>query len=231
MKSRFRLAALATVGIGAVIVGTQSFSGPSIPEEFLNLAGRFEQASAAEIELLWPQPGSTRQNLMAIRWNRTGKVAADVLEGPQGRLSLIDGKVKLATADIQPPIPSLGEAATELYAEVLSGFANSEWRTMEPPRHGILPARQDRHWAGITLPFDWAQGHELQLGISKETGALEAIVIEAKTKPTVSVTFRQFRGGPMTFKLADGPQLWMVIEDVQWNHTIHPDDLDPTQHP
>jgi len=114
---------------------------------------------------------------------------------------------------------------------MLTGFANSSWRAMDPPAHGVLPPRMDREWAGITLPFDWAEGHELQLGISKESGKLETIVVQAKTKDRVSVTFRQFRGGPMTFKIADSPQLWLVIEDMRWNHTISPDDLDPTQHP
>jgi hypothetical protein len=231
MKSKLRIAALVIVGVGVLYFGIQKISGPGIPEEFLNLAGRLGQASSVQIDLLWPQPGSSRHNLTEVRWNRTGKVAVDVLEGPQGRLTFIDGKVKLATADIQPPIPALNDPAKELYDEVLTGFANSSWRKMDPPQHGILPARQDRHWAGITLPFDWADGHEIQLGISKESGKLEVVVIETKAKDNVSVTFRQFRGGTMTFDVSDGPQLWMVIEDTRWNHTLSSDDLDPTQHP
>jgi hypothetical protein len=231
VKSKIRIAVLVIVGIGALFYSYKKFYTFAVPAQFQTLASRFEHASSVQIDLLWPQPGATRQNPASVRWDRTGKMAADVLEGPQGRLTLINGMVKLTTADIQLPIPALNEPAQQLYEELLTGFANSHWRPMAPPSRGILPPRQDRVWAGITLPFDWAQGHTLQLGLSKETGKLEAIVVQALSKPTVSVTFNQFRGGARTFEVSDSPQLWLVIEDVRWNQTIPPDDLDPSQHP
>lgn len=231
MKSKIRIAVLVMIGVGALLYAYKKFYTFAVPAEFQALADRFEHASSVQIDLLWPQPGATRQNPASVRWDRTGKMAADVYEGPQGRLTLINGMVKLTTSELQLPIPALNEPAQQLYEELLSGFANSHWRPIAPPARGILPPRQDRVWTGITLPFDWARDHELQLGISKETGELQAIVVQALNKPSVSVTFNQFRGGTRTFEVADSSQLWLVIEDVRWNHTIPPDDLDPTQSP
>jgi hypothetical protein len=231
MKSKVRLAAFAAVGGALLIYSLNRVNSTTVPEPFLKLQDRLAQSSSVQIDFLWPQPGSARQNLAAVRWSRRGKMVVDVLQGPQGRLSFVDGKVRLATADIQPPIPSLNPSAKELMGELLSGFGNSEWRQIDPPKHGFLPSRKDRLWVAITLPFDWARDHELQVGISKETGALEAMVVTAKTAPKVTVTFRQFRGGPMTFEVSDSPQLWLVIEDVQWNRGISQDDFDPHQHP
>jgi hypothetical protein len=225
------MASIAVVGIALLIYALGGESGPGVPEPFLQLKKRLAQSTSVQVDLLWPQPGSHRQNLVVVRWSRRGKMVVDVLEGPQGRLSFVDGKVKLTTADIRPPIPSLNATAKELLGELLTGFAGSEWRQIDPPKYGILPSRHDRLWAGITLPFDWARDHELQLGISTETGALEAIVVAAKTGSRVAISFRQFRGGPMTFEISDSPQLWLVIEDVQWNQGISPDDFDPHQHP
>ena len=223
MKSKIQTAVLVIIGIGALVYAYKKFYSFAIPAEFQTLTSRFEHASSVQIDFLWRQPGYARQNLAAVRWNRTGEMAADVLEGPQGRLTLINAKVKLATADIHLPIPALNEPAQQLYEELLTGFANSHWRPISAPARGILPPRQDRVWAGITLPFEWAQGHELQLGISKDTGKLEAIVVQALRKPSVSVTFGQFRGGTRTFEVSDSPQLWLVVEDVRWNHTIPPE--------
>jgi len=231
MAPKIRIIVIVLIGAAAVYFGLQKFSGPDIPEEFQALVGRFQQESSVQVDLLWPQPGSTRQLPTAVRWNRAGKVAVDVLEGFQGRLTLNDGMVRLVTSDIRPPIPALNEAGLELYAELLAGFSSSEWKRIDPPQHGVLPARADRHWAAITLPFDWAQGHELQLGISKANGELEAVVIQSTSKPKVAVTYRQFRGGTTTFNVSDGPQMWLVIEEVLWGQPISTDDLDPSQHP
>jgi|GEM_PF-2802556 len=229
--TKLRAVLLAVGVLVALFAGWRMLSGPKIPEGFQALAERFQSADTVQIDLLWPQPGSSRQAFTALRWNRSGKAAADVMEGPQGRLTLINGMVKLATAEIQLPIPALSEPGEALYQEILTGFANSEWRSMPPPARGVFPPRTDREWVGITLPFDWARDHELQLGISKETGELTTVVVESRRKSDVSVSFQQFRAGTRNVKISDGPQLWLVIEDVRWDQPISADDFDPKKHP
>ena len=231
MNPKTRNAVLAAAGIALLVYGLSRISGQGIPGPFLQMKERLAASSSVEVELLWPQPGSYRHSRVMVRWSRKGNMVVDVLEGPQGRLSLFDGKVRLATADIKLPIPSLNASAKELVGELLSGFANSEWRQIDPPKHGILPSRQDRLWASITLPFDWARNHELQMGVSKETGALEAIVVVAKTESRVAVTLRQLGGGQRTLVASESPQLWLVIEGMRRNYGASPDDFDPQQHP
>ncbi len=218
--------------VGALGLAALSIlQGPSIPEGFQPLVDRLQNSNSIQVEFLWTDPGSGRQLAGEFRSNKNRKNAVDILEGPKARLTMIDGTVKIITPDIQWPIPSLNERGGELYDEFWSGFANSDWSAAEPPKRGVFPAPEGRNWARIKLPFDWSHGHTLLLGTDKEDGRLRTLIVEASNQPNVSIHFRQFRGGTTTVPISDGPQMWIVIEDVRWNHPISAEDLDPAEHP
>jgi hypothetical protein len=231
MDPRIRRVAIPVVIAAAGLGAMSFFSGPTIPEGFQPLVDKLQNSSSVTVEFLWPDPDSDRQMVSELRSNNKGKTAIDIIEGPQARLTMIDGMVKVITPDISVPVGALNDRGMDLYEEIWSGFANSDWSPTEPPNRGIIPAPEGRRWASLELPFDWAEGHEVIVGVSEDDGRLETVIVKANNRPNVSLTFRQSRGGPMTLPLSAGPQMWLVIEDIRWNHTLTADELDPTQHP
>lgn len=228
MGNKFRTAALLIAALLALGWAVNRWISSPIPSDFQPLAQQLSQSESVQLDLRWPQPGTHRQSPVSVRWHRDQKAAVDV---PQARVTLIDGRVQVGTAELKLPIPSLSEPGQELLDEILSGFSASTWRSIDPPAHGIIPPRSDRHWAAIILPFDWARGHELQLGVSKRTGQLEAIVVQALRSESISVDVHLFRGGSRSVDLSEAAQLWLVIEDVQWDPDLPPDAFTPEYTP
>jgi hypothetical protein len=216
-------------GVGLAILS--SISGPTIPEGFQPLVDRLQNSSSASVDFLWTEPGSGRQLAGALRSNNTGKSVLDIIDGPRARLTMIDGMVKIITPDIKWPVPSLNDRGKDMYEELWTGLANSDWSPADPPKRGMFPAPEGRRWAKLKLTFDWAAGHEIILGVNADDGRLRTVIVQALNRPSLSMTFRQFRGGPMTLPLSEGPQMWLVIEDIRWNLTLSAADLDPAEHP
>jgi hypothetical protein len=231
MDPRVRRIAIPAIIGGVGLAIWSSMSGSTIPAGFQPLVDHLQNSSTVSMDFLWTEPGSGRQLAATLRSNNTGKSVLDIIDGPRARLTMIDGKVNIITPDIKWPVASLKDRGQDMYQEFWTGLANSDWSPADPPRRGIFPAPEGRRWAKLELPFDWAEDHEVILGVNEDDGQLRTVIVQVLNQPNVSMTFRQFRGGPMTLPLSDGPQMWLVIEDIRWNLPLSAADLDPAEHP